>query len=367
MAKGSLTCADQSSGVLLVPSTARPMGDVVLRLRGLTRRYGDTIALDGLDLDVQRGELLAMLGPSGCGKTTALRLVAGLDVPDGGSIELDGRVVAEEGRSVPPEQRHIGMVFQDHALFGHLSVAENVGYGLRRDTENRQQRIDEALALVGLSSYGARRPSQLSGGQQQRVALARALAPRPDVVLLDEPFSSLDAALRETVRREVREILRRADATALFVTHDQQEALSTADRVAVLRDGRLHQVATPSELYARPATRFVAEFVGDADIIEGDRAGRFLLDTAIGRLSTLDPLEGPRHGAVLRPELLALDTLGTSNAVVEDITYLGHGLLIGLAVDGGPRLRARTSPQVPFVRGDRLRAAVTGKVVTFPL
>ncbi|MFT5564778.1 MAG: iron(III) transport system ATP-binding protein [Myxococcota bacterium] len=338
----------------------------VLQLRGLTRRFGDVAALDGLDLDVARGELLAILGPSGCGKTTALRLVAGLDMPDAGTITLDGEVVADGRRSVPPEQRRIGMVFQDYALFGHLSVAENVGYGIARRAPGRAVQVADALALVGLTEQADRRPSQLSGGQQQRVALARALAPQPGVVLLDEPFSNLDAALRDQVRREVRDILQRANATALFVTHDQEEALSTADRVAVIRAGTLHQVATPSELYAAPATRFVAEFVGHADVVDGVRAGRYLVDTPVGRLTSATALGTTALAVVIRPEQLTVSAMGQTTGTVADVTYFGHDQLISVTLDSGPVLRVRAMPDVTVRRADRVRVAVTGPVVTFP-
>jgi iron(III) transport system ATP-binding protein len=338
----------------------------VLRCRGVTRRFGSTVAVDHLDLDVHRGELLAVLGPSGCGKTTALRLVAGLDVPDEGTIEVRGRIVADGRTATPPERRHIGMVFQDYALFPHLDVAANVAYGLARDDADRDATVEDALALVGLEGLGDRRPSQLSGGQQQRVALARALAPGPDLVLLDEPFSNLDAALREGVRTEVRDILKRAGATALFVTHDQDEALSLADRVAVLQAGRLHQVATPHELYTRPATRFVAEFVGDAEVLDGRRAGQFLVDTAVGRLGTVSRLEVADLAVVVRPEAVRVHRHGTPNATVADAVFFGHDQLLTIDLDEGPRLRSRTSADVLVVAGDRVRVGVDTKVVTYP-
>ena len=338
----------------------------VLRCRGVTKGFGSVVAVDAVDLDVRRGELLAVLGPSGCGKTTLLRLVAGLEVPDAGTIEVRGRTVADGRRAVPPEGRHIGMVFQDYALFPHLDVAANVAYGLRRGDEDRADTVEQALALVGLEGLGARRPAQLSGGQQQRVALARALAPSPDLVLLDEPFSNLDAALRDQVRTEVREILQRAGATALFVTHDQDEALSLADRVAVLQAGRLHQLATPHELYRRPATRFVAEFVGDAEVLAGRRAGQYLVDTPIGRLGTLVRLEDAEQAVVVRPEAVSVRRHGEPNATVEQVVFFGHDQVVTLRLDSGPELRARTGPDVEVGPGDRVRAGVDGKVVTYP-
>lgn len=343
-----------------------PGTGTVLRMRGVTRRFGDTVAVDGLDLDVRRGELLALLGPSGCGKTTALRLIAGLDVPDAGTIEVRGRVVADGGRAVPAEQRHLGMVFQDYALFPHLDVGANVAYGLDRRAPGTHDAVRRALALVGLDGLGDRRPAALSGGQQQRVALARALAPSPDLVLLDEPFSNLDAALRDSVRTEVRDILRRAGATALFVTHDQDEALSLADRVAVMRFGRLHQLDTPRQLYHRPATRFVAEFVGDADVLAGTRAGQRLVDTPIGRLGTVERLGTAQVAVVVRPEAVRVRRHGAINATVADVVFFGHDQLLTLDLDGGATLRSRTTSQVEVTPGDRVAVGVDGKVMTYP-
>src|SRR5918995_808938 len=254
----------------------------VVELRELTKDFGAVRAVDRVDLFVDEGEVLALLGPSGCGKTTTLRLVAGFERPDAGRVVLDGADVAGPGWFVPPERRRVGVVFQDYALFPHLTVAQNVGYGVR-DRGRRGGRVAEMLDLVGLAGEASRLPHELSGGQQQRVALARALAPDPALVLLDEPFSNLDAALRVRVRGEVRSILGEAGATAVFVTHDQEEALSLADRVAVMRAGRVLQVGEPAALYARPSDRFVATFVGDADLIPG-RAQDGAVATAVGRL-----------------------------------------------------------------------------------
>ena len=233
-----------------VETTSSDEAIPALRVRGLEKRYGDVEVLRGIDLDVERGEFLALLGPSGCGKTTALRVVAGFERPHAGSIEIGGDRVydatASGGRWVPPEGRRVGMVFQDYALFPHLSVARNIAFGLPRNAANREARVTSALATVGLAGLGDRTPDQLSGGQQQRVALARALAPEPEVILLDEPFSNLDADLRASVREEVRQILREAGMTAVLVTHDQEEALSIADRVAVMLDGKIVQVGSAS-------------------------------------------------------------------------------------------------------------------------
>jgi iron(III) transport system ATP-binding protein len=243
-----------------------------VQARGVRRRFGEVVAVDGVDLDVLPGEVMTVLGPSGCGKTTVLRLIAGLDIPDEGSIDIGGRRVSGIGASVPPERRRVGMVFQDVALFPHLSVRDNIGYGLRGDPD-REVRIRELLELVDLPGAGERMPYQLSGGMQQRVAVARALAPRPDVVLLDEPFSSLDAALRTQLRGDVREILRAAGMAAVFVTHDQDEALTLGDRMAVMVRGRIEQVAPPEVVYGEPATPFVATFVGTANLVHAEVRG----------------------------------------------------------------------------------------------
>ncbi len=286
----------------------RPGPAFAVQARGLRRRFGDVLAVDDFDLDVMPGEMLTVLGPSGCGKTTVLRLIAGLDTPDAGTIEIGGRRVSGAGASVPPERRRVGMVFQDVALFPHLSVHDNIGYGLRRDPD-REVRVRELLELIALPDAGDRMPYQLSGGMQQRVAVARALAPRPDVVLLDEPFSSLDAALRTQLRGDVREILRAAGAAAVFVTHDQDEALTLGDRMAVMVRGRVEQVAPPEVVYGEPATPFVATFVGTANLVHGEyRDGlavtRFGVVRLVGRGSGAGAGTTGHGLVVMRPEHL---------------------------------------------------------------
>lgn len=243
----------------------------------LTRRFGSTVAVDGLSLEVGRGELVALVGPSGCGKSTILRLVAGLLEADRGEVRLGGQVVTARSTFVPPERRPVGIVFQEQTLFPHLTVAGNVSFGLRgRPGPAARQRVQEVLELVDLPGHAGRYPHELSGGERQRAALARALAPEPAVVLLDEPFSSLDRNLRVQIRTELVGILRRAGAAALFVTHDQPEAMAVGDRVAVLRAGRLEQVGTPDAVFHRPASRFVATFMGEADFLPVSRQGGWL-------------------------------------------------------------------------------------------
>ncbi|MFO7680427.1 MAG: ABC transporter ATP-binding protein, partial [Chloroflexota bacterium] len=239
--------------------------------RNLVKSFGNLLVVDDVSLSVPTGKILALLGPSGCGKTTTLRLIAGFEQLDGGSIWIDGQEVANGRFHLPPEKRRAGMVFQDYAIFPHLSVAANVGFGLPKGKE-QQPRVAEMLAFVGLAGLGERMPHELSGGQQQRVALARALSPRPAVLLLDEPFSNLDAALRHSVRQEVKDLLKASGATAVFVTHDQEEALFLGDEVAVMNAGRLEQIDTPENLFHQPRTRFVAQFLGHSDFIPGAAA-----------------------------------------------------------------------------------------------
>ena len=281
-----------------LPSTPR-----ALRTLSVSKRFGEVIAVDSVDLEVRHGEFVTVLGPSGCGKTTLLRLISGFEMPDAGGIEIDSRVVAGPRKWVPPERRRIGMVFQESALFPHLDVAGNIGFGLPR--RRRGTRVAELVALVGLVGLERRMPDELSGGQQQRVALARALAPDPALILLDEPFNSIDATLRAQIRGEVREILRAAGATGLLVTHDRSEALEIGDRVGVMRAGRIEQLTTPDELYLRPINRFVAEFVGEANLLRGEaRHGEVI--TLVGRFrATAGSLpDGARADVLLRPEQL---------------------------------------------------------------
>ncbi len=327
-----------------------------VEVTNLQHRYGgvgsDDVLVD-VSLKIPHGRLIALLGPSGCGKTTLLRSIAGLERPYLGEISIDGQRVCGPSDWVPPERRQVGMVFQDWALFPHMSVAKNVGYGLEK--AQRGERVDAALERVGLAGFGDRMPATLSGGQQQRVALARALAPEPKILLLDEPFSNLDSSLRATIRSEVHHLLLDVGITAVFVTHDQEEAFVLGDEVAVMNDGRIVQIATPHELYATPATRWVAEFVGEASMMRGSGTG----DTVTTPIGTL-PLEHNHHGPVdvlIRPEQMTI-TKGQT-ATVELIEFYGHDAMVSVNVDN-QSIRVRTGPDPQVSRGDRVDLSFTG-------
>jgi putative spermidine/putrescine transport system ATP-binding protein len=313
----------------------RSTSGATVDLRNLSRSFGTTRALDGLSLRLAPGELVALLGPSGCGKTTALRIVAGFETADSGTVEVDGRDVSP----VPAAKRDMGMVFQSYSLFPNMSALDNVGFGLRmrrRGSAERQRRAADVLDMVGLAGQAKQYPHQLSGGQQQRVALARALAIEPRVLLLDEPLSALDAKVRLQLREQIRSLQKRLGTTTLFVTHDQEEALSIADRVGVIRDGRLEQVATPDELYDRPATAFVAEFVGIMNRIPGD-----MLELLGGARGLTADLTGGRPGgsggevdALVRPEGLRIAASPTGNGIVVSRTFLGQLTRVSVRLSG---------------------------------
>jgi iron(III) transport system ATP-binding protein len=319
--------------------------------------------LRGLTLVVRPGEVLALLGPSGCGKTTLLRVVAGLEEPESGTVRVGGRLLSERGNVVVPERRDIAMVFQDWALFPHMSVAENVGFGLPRGARSSSPRITETLDLVGLAGLEDRAPASLSGGQQQRVALGRALAQRPSVLLLDEPFSNLDPTLRGRVRSDVRELLVEVGVTSILVTHDRDEAFVLGDRVAVMRDGVIAQVAAPEELYQHPCDEWVAGFVGELDLLSGTAAGK-VVETPLGRLV----LAVERHGPVsvgLRPEQVRLDPAEGGDgmvSVVEHVEY--HGPRTGYRLRSPAGLLRAEVPGAPRRRaGDRVVVRVEGEVL----
>lgn len=339
----------------------------LLRVQSLTKRFHPSLppVVQEVSFEMGPSEVFALLGPSGCGKTTTLRLIAGFEQADSGQIWMDGQNLT--GR--PVEQRGIGFVFQDYALFPHLSVYGNVAFGLRQlSGKTRQKRVEEVLGLVGLTVFKDRKPGELSGGQQQRVALARAIAPGPKLVLLDEPFSSLDAALRQSTRDEVRALLKQSGIGAILVTHDQEEALSFADRLAVMRGGQLEQIGTPEEVYHHPRTPFVAQFLGRTNLIPGEARG-LEAETPLGRIVLMDEAQG----AVLlslRPEGLSLAAplghLGISAKQLEGTVlsreFKGHDLTYRVQFDNR-ELIVQESPESPFYPGDRVRVLVRAKAV----
>jgi iron(III) transport system ATP-binding protein len=340
------------------------MNSASIEVRGLSKAFGPTPVLREVSLGVEPGTVLALLGPSGCGKTTLLRTIAGLECPDAGEVLVADRVLA---RSIPgapaidiaPEHRRVGMVFQDWALFPHRSVAGNVGYGLSRG-ERRSNRVEEALEMVGLGGLGERSPATLSGGQQQRVALARALAPRPAVLLLDEPFSNLDTALRVDIRTEVHRLLAELGITTVFVTHDQEEAFVLGDEVAVMRDGVIEQRAAPSALYATPASPWVAGFVGDANLVPGLATGD-VAQTAVGPVELAVAADGPVQ-VLVRPETLTLAP--GEGARVELVEFYGHDSVYELTLDTGLRVRARVAASPTLTRGQRVAVRYAGAPTT---
>ena len=336
-----------------------------LELRGLRKSFGEVEAVRGADLTVEPGSICALLGPSGCGKTTTLRLIAGLERADAGSVSIGARRLDGGGDFVAPEDRRIGMVFQDYALFPHLDVGGNVAYALGRRPD--RARVAEVLELVGLGGEAGRPVHELSGGQQQRVALARALAPTPELVLLDEPFSNLDAGLRDRLRQEVREILVDAGVTALFVTHDQAEALSIAETVAVMRDGRVEQVGTPESVYTRPANRWVAAFLGEVEIFPGvARDG--MVDCELGSLAAEGGMAGPVD-VLVRPESIAIDLRGPDGAAKAEVVsrrFFGHDQLLEVRLASGRVVRSRRLGFPAWHPGDHVRAWVDGPADLLP-
>jgi iron(III) transport system ATP-binding protein len=339
-----------------------------LTVKDLTKAFTSTPVLTGVDLHVPSGSLTALLGPSGCGKTTLLRLIAGFDDPDSGTVALGDRVVAGIGRSVAARRRGIGFVPQEGGLFPHLTVAGNISFGLPRRQRRDGGRVRELLSLVGLDQdLAGRSPHQLSGGQQQRVALARALAPEPSLVLLDEPFSSLDAALREETRVAVSEALRASGATAVLVTHDQAEALSMADQVAVLRGGRLVQLTDPRTLYRHPRDLDVATFVGEAVVLDADiRDGR--ATCALGSLALERSCPDGRARVVLRPEQLRLSAPTATGPVarVRSVDFYGHDSRVWLDLPHGVTVSARLEGAEIPAAGDDVTITVRGGVLPFP-
>jgi putative spermidine/putrescine transport system ATP-binding protein len=342
----------------------RPTGEPDVRLAGVRKRFGDVAAVDGVDVEIRHGEFFTMLGPSGSGKTTCLRMIAGFERPDEGRIELAGQDVT----NLPPADRDVNTVFQDYALFPHMSVGENVGYGLKVGgvgKGERGARVEEALALVRLEGYGDRRPSQLSGGQRQRVALARALVNRPRVLLLDEPLGALDLKLRQQLQVELKRIQAEVGITFVYVTHDQDEALTMSDRIAVMDGGKVLQVGSPRDVYEEPGSRFVAGFVGVSNLLElpvtGSRDGVLTLGLGEGDSVTADgSAEGGTAIVTIRPERIAIrdapDSECHARGVVRESLYAGPTSRFVVELDGGGELMVvRQNADTSFEDSERLR------------
>jgi iron(III) transport system ATP-binding protein len=324
------------------------VNDFALRCRSLRKSFGRTEALDGLDIDLERSHTLALLGPSGCGKTTALRIIAGFDAPDSGSVEIAGRMVAGPGVLVPPEKRRVGLVFQDYVLFPHMTVARNVSYGLPKGRP--RERLAALLQLVGLTGLESRYPHQLSGGQQQRVALARTLASEPEVLLLDEPFSNLDVKLRVQVREEVKRVIQAAGTTTVFVTHDQEEAFSLADTIIVMQSGRVEQVGSAEDLYYRPANRFVAGFVGTANFLPVTSTPGFI-ECELGRFPQSNGAAPEQAEMLVRPEYITVGSGGAEARVIAR-EFRGPEVLYIMRLASGREVKTIQPAEVGLTPGE---------------
>ncbi len=344
--------------------SAADAGDPTLVVEGLRKRFGSTLAVDDVAFRVGAHEIVCLIGPSGCGKSTVLRMIGGLQRPDAGEVRLAGRLLDEGNRHVPPEQRGIGIVFQDHALFPNLSVGDNVAFGLKgRGRQATRARVDEMLAMVELDGYRGRYPHELSGGERQRVALARALAPEPAVLLLDEPFASLDHNLRLQVRAEVMRILRAAGTPSVFVTHDQLEALALGDRVVVIRAGRIEQEGAPADVFHQPANRFVARFLGDADFLPAT-LGDGVVTTELGtclRPEVVPEASDDGLALLVRPDdvVIAPTESAAADAGTAEITwseFQGASILYELRLPSGLTVRCRQDHTVTLPIGARVQA-----------
>jgi iron(III) transport system ATP-binding protein len=357
-------------------SDASAESETVLELDGVSKRYANERVIDDLSLSVEEGEIVTLLGPSGCGKTTTLRLVAGLERPDTGTVRLRGDVVSGDGVHVAPENRGVGVVFQEFALFPHLTARENVAFGLHElDDATTERRVDELLDLVGLGTQGESYPDELSGGQQQRVALARSLAPEPEILLLDEPFSNLDVDLRVEMREEVRRIIKEAGVTAVSVTHDQEEAMSISDRVAVINCGRVEQVGHPERVFQHPESRFVAGFLGHASFLPGYVTGDEV-STGLGPVPR-DQIHGlaeeydrTRIDVLVRPDdIRATPADGEGDGVVRTRRYLGPTILYEVSVHDGTTVQCMHNhdESMPLDSEVRLELEADHELAWFPI
>ncbi|ACK69725.1 ABC transporter related [Gloeothece citriformis PCC 7424] len=337
---------------------------VILNLSQITKQFSSHShpAVEEVSLTLAQGEILGLLGPSGCGKTTLLRIIAGFDQPSRGTVEIAGQKVADHRSCLPPEKRNTGMVFQDYALFPHLTIAENVGFGLKRqgqkvDRQQIKQRVGEVLQLVNLSGLENRYPHQLSGGQQQRVALARALAPQPALILLDEPLSNLDVQVRQYLRHEIRHILKATGISAIFVTHDQEEAMAICDKIAVMRQGKLEQLGTPEDIYTQPTSRFVAEFVTGANFLPAKRSGN-LWQTEIGTWELINTASFEEGELMVRQEDIGLKPDETASVVISDRQFLGREYRYCLETPSGNQIHVRTTSSTQLPIGTKVKLLI---------
>ncbi len=334
--------------------------NLIIRARSVSKSYGSELVLSDFNLDVWNGAIVGVLGVSGSGKTTALRLIAGFEKPDSGIIEMREEIISSQEVYVPPEERNVGMVFQDYALFPHLDVKSNISFGLSKH-QIKSGRLNEVIDMCNLNDYRNKLPQELSGGQQQRVALARALAPNPEVILLDEPFTSLDAHMARDLRDEVVTLLRETETTAIIVTHDQEEALSVCDVVSVLEDGKVIQSATPQEIYLNPISQTVANSVGDPNILKGFSVNG-MVETSLGTF--VSAYDGALDVSI-RPECIELNLDSDGSYVVKECTFYGHDQVISFQNSKGEVFRARSLPNTIYETGDKINIEIS-EVTTFP-
>ena len=334
--------------------------NLIIRARSVSKSYGSELVLSDFNLDVWNGAIVGVLGVSGSGKTTALRLIAGFEKPDSGIIEMREEIISSQEVYVPPEERNVGMVFQDYALFPHLDVKSNISFGLSKH-QIKSGRLNEVIDMCNLNDYRNKLPQELSGGQQQRVALARALAPNPEVILLDEPFTSLDAHMARDLRDEVVTLLRETETTAIIVTHDQEEALSVCDVVSVLEDGKVIQSATPPEIYLNPISQTVANSVGDPNILKGFSING-MVETSLGTF--VSAYDGALDVSI-RPECIELNLDSDGSYVVKECTFYGHDQVISFQNSKGEVFRARSLPNTIYETGDKINIEIS-EVTTFP-